>query len=56
MGWLITFLIAVIFGMLIYIRHLRKELACHLSTWKQIADIADHDKDGDIVIHSRHLD
>lgn len=56
MGWLIVCLVAVIFGQLIYIRHLRKEIECHLSTWKQIGDIADHNEDGDVVIHTKHMD
>jgi hypothetical protein len=41
---------------LIYIRHLRLQIKSYQVTWDKIDEFADHNKDGDVVIHIEAVD
>jgi hypothetical protein len=38
-----------------YIHSLHVRIRAHEDAWNQIEKLTDHNKDGDIVIHSRHI-
>lgn len=39
-----------------YIRKLHSRLQTHEQAWSCIEEIADHNKDGDVVVHVKHLE
>jgi len=38
-----------------YIQKLHARLRAHEEAWNQIEKLTDHNKDGDIIIHARHI-
>jgi hypothetical protein len=40
----------------LYIRRLHSNIRVHEEAWKQIGTMTDHNKDGDVVLHVKHLD
>jgi len=38
-----------------YIRKLHKQLHSYEVDWDHIKNLTDHNKDGDVIIHARHL-
>lgn len=38
-----------------YIRRLRQHIRAYEQEWMCIDEIADHNRDGDVIVHVRHL-
>jgi len=45
---------AYVLGTFIYIRKLKQQLHIYEKDWDVIEEMADHNKDGDVIIHVRH--
>lgn len=53
--WIIIFLGAYGLAATWYIRRLHARLRAADQDWIQIEQLADHNKDGDVVLHVRHI-
>ena len=42
--------------LLLYIRRLNRQINSYRDTWDKIDEFADHNKDGDVVIHIEAVD
>lgn len=42
--------------LLLYIRRLNRQIKSYRDTWDKIDEFADHNKDGDVVIHIEAVD
>lgn len=53
--WIIGILGACLVACLWYIRRLRAHLRAYEQEWACIEEIADHNRDGDVIVHVRHI-
>lgn len=53
--WIIGILGACLVASLWYIRRLRNHLRTYEQEWIRIEELTDHNRDGDIVIHCKHI-
>ncbi len=53
--WIIGILGACLVATLWYIRRLRMQLRAYEEEWLCIEEIADHNRDGDVIVHVRHI-
>ena len=51
----LLFVVYVIVSVL-YIRGLHIRIRAHEAAWKQIETLTDQNKDGDVVVHCRHIE
>lgn len=53
--WIIGLLSAYGIATTWYIRRLNARIRCYEQDWVCIEEIADHNRDGDVIVHVRHL-
>jgi hypothetical protein len=53
--WIIGILGAYVLVSIWYIRRLHRRIRAYEEEWICIDEIADHNRDGDVIVHVRHI-